>query len=72
MSFARLYFSALLLRSTRTRPANTSASRRAPIPSASCFELASKRGAELEQWSLKKEKSYFREVLRRDLVVEVA
>ncbi len=36
------------------------------------LELASKRGAELEQWSLKKEKSYFREVFRRDLVVEVA
>ena len=29
-------------------------------------------GAELEAWSLKKEASYFREVLRRDLVVEVA
>jgi exopolyphosphatase/guanosine-5'-triphosphate,3'-diphosphate pyrophosphatase len=29
-------------------------------------------GAELEAWSLKKEAAYFREVLRRDLVVEVA
>ncbi len=29
-------------------------------------------GAELEAWSLKKEAGYFREVLRRDLVVEVA
>jgi exopolyphosphatase/guanosine-5'-triphosphate,3'-diphosphate pyrophosphatase len=29
-------------------------------------------GAELEAWSLKKEAAYFREVFRRDLVVEVA
>ena len=29
-------------------------------------------GAELERWSLKKEKTYFREVFRRDLVVELA
>ncbi len=36
------------------------------------LELQAKRGAELEQWSLKKEKSYFREVFRRDLVVELA
>lgn len=31
----------------------------------------SRGGAELERWSLKKEKAYFREVLRRDLVVEL-
>lgn len=36
------------------------------------LELAARRGAELEQWSLKKEKGYFREVFRRDLIVEVA
>ncbi len=29
-------------------------------------------GAELEAWSLRKEAAYFREVFRRDLVVEVA
>ena len=29
-------------------------------------------GAELEAWSLKKEAAYFREIFRRDLVVEVA
>jgi exopolyphosphatase/guanosine-5'-triphosphate,3'-diphosphate pyrophosphatase len=29
-------------------------------------------GAELEQWSLKKEAPYFREVFRRELLVEVA
>lgn len=29
-------------------------------------------GAELERWSLKKEKAYFREVFRRDLVIELA
>jgi exopolyphosphatase/guanosine-5'-triphosphate,3'-diphosphate pyrophosphatase len=29
-------------------------------------------GAELEQWALKKEAGYFREVFGRDLVVEVA
>jgi exopolyphosphatase/guanosine-5'-triphosphate,3'-diphosphate pyrophosphatase len=29
-------------------------------------------GAELEQWALKKEADYFREVFGRDLVVEVA
>jgi exopolyphosphatase/guanosine-5'-triphosphate,3'-diphosphate pyrophosphatase len=29
-------------------------------------------GAELEAWSLRKEADYFREVLRRDLAVEVA
>ena len=31
-----------------------------------------KGGAELERWSLKKERTYFREVFRRDLVVELA
>ncbi len=36
------------------------------------LELNARRGAELEQWSLQKEKGYFREVLRRDLVVELA
>jgi exopolyphosphatase/guanosine-5'-triphosphate,3'-diphosphate pyrophosphatase len=29
-------------------------------------------GAELEQWSLKKEAAYFREVFGRELLVEVA
>jgi exopolyphosphatase/guanosine-5'-triphosphate,3'-diphosphate pyrophosphatase len=29
-------------------------------------------GAELEQWSLKKEAGYFREVFGRELLVEVA
>ena len=29
-------------------------------------------GADLEQWSLRKEASYFREVFRRDLIVELA
>jgi len=33
---------------------------------------AAKGGAELEQWSLKKEAPYFREIFRRDLVVELA
>lgn len=32
----------------------------------------SRGGAELERWSLKKEKAYFREVFRRDLVIELA
>jgi exopolyphosphatase/guanosine-5'-triphosphate,3'-diphosphate pyrophosphatase len=37
------------------------------------IELAPGRGgAELEAWSLRKEAAYFREVFRRDLVVEVA
>ena len=36
------------------------------------LELHARRGAELEQWSLGKEKAYFREILRRDLVVELA
>ncbi len=36
------------------------------------LELHARRGAELEQWSLNKEKTYFREILRRDLVVELA
>ena len=29
-------------------------------------------GADLERWSLRKEAAYFREVFRRDLVVELA
>ena len=33
---------------------------------------ASRGGAELEMWSLKKETAYFREVFRRELFVEVA
>ena len=32
----------------------------------------SRGGAELELWSLKKEAAYFREVLRRELLVDVA
>ena len=37
------------------------------------LELVPARGgAELEQWSLKKEASYFREVFRRELLIEVA
>jgi len=37
------------------------------------LELVPARGgAELESWSLKKEADYFREVFRRELVVEVA
>ncbi|MDR3746182.1 MAG: Ppx/GppA phosphatase family protein [Acidobacteriaceae bacterium] len=37
------------------------------------IELAQGRGgAELEAWSLRKEAAYFREVFRRDLVIEVA
>ncbi len=37
------------------------------------LELNVRRGsAELERWSLRKERAYFREVFRRDLVVEVA
>ncbi len=36
------------------------------------LELHARRGAELEQWSLKKEKGYFREVFRRDLMIELA
>ena len=34
--------------------------------------LPARGGAELEQWSLKKEAPYFREVFRRELLVEVA
>jgi exopolyphosphatase/guanosine-5'-triphosphate,3'-diphosphate pyrophosphatase len=34
--------------------------------------LPARGGAELEQWSLKKEATYFREVFRRELLVEVA
>jgi exopolyphosphatase/guanosine-5'-triphosphate,3'-diphosphate pyrophosphatase len=34
--------------------------------------LPARGGAELEQWSLKKEAGYFREVFRRELLVEVA
>jgi exopolyphosphatase/guanosine-5'-triphosphate,3'-diphosphate pyrophosphatase len=34
--------------------------------------LPARGGAELEQWSLKKEAAYFREVFRRELFVEVA
>jgi len=34
--------------------------------------IPSRGGAELELWSLKKEASYFREVFRRELLVEVA
>jgi exopolyphosphatase/guanosine-5'-triphosphate,3'-diphosphate pyrophosphatase len=31
-----------------------------------------RHGAELEAWSLRKEADYFREVFRRELLVEVA
>ena len=55
-SFEPLYSFALLLRSTRIRPANTYVSRRAPTPSGSCLNSPQSDGAELEQWSLKKEK----------------
>ena len=42
-------------------------------PKRMVIELVPGRGgAELEAWSLKKEAGYFREVFRRDLVVEVA
>jgi exopolyphosphatase/guanosine-5'-triphosphate,3'-diphosphate pyrophosphatase len=42
-------------------------------PKRVALDLAPGRGgAELEAWSLKKEAAYFREVFRRDLVVEVA
>jgi exopolyphosphatase/guanosine-5'-triphosphate,3'-diphosphate pyrophosphatase len=34
--------------------------------------LPARGGAELEQWALKKEAAYFREVLGRELLVEVA
>ena len=34
--------------------------------------IPARGGAELEQWSLKKEASYFREVFRRELLIEVA
>jgi exopolyphosphatase / guanosine-5'-triphosphate,3'-diphosphate pyrophosphatase len=34
--------------------------------------LPARGGAELEQWSLKKEAAYFREVFRRELLIEVA
>jgi len=33
--------------------------------------IPARGGAELEQWSLKKEAGYFREVFRRELLVEV-
>jgi exopolyphosphatase/guanosine-5'-triphosphate,3'-diphosphate pyrophosphatase len=46
--------------------------RTAVYPKRVVLELIPARGgAELEQWSLKKEAAYFREVLRRELLVEV-
>ncbi len=42
-------------------------------PSRVLLELQPTRGgAELERWSLKKEAAYFREIFRRDLIVELA
>jgi exopolyphosphatase/guanosine-5'-triphosphate,3'-diphosphate pyrophosphatase len=47
--------------------------RTAVYPKRVVLELIPPRGgAELEQWSLKKEAGYFREVFRRELFVEVA
>jgi exopolyphosphatase/guanosine-5'-triphosphate,3'-diphosphate pyrophosphatase len=47
--------------------------RTAVYPKRVVLELIPARGgAELEAWSLKKESAYFREVFRRELLVEVA
>jgi exopolyphosphatase/guanosine-5'-triphosphate,3'-diphosphate pyrophosphatase len=47
--------------------------RTAVYPKRVTIELIPARGgAELEQWSLKKEAAYFREVFRRELLIEVA